>query len=67
MTIDAFAGLSIEAVGDAAADDKMASKTLERPKLQGSADTAGGCIGNAADLNLLVLTDGGPVTYLRAV
>ena len=67
MTVDAFAELSIEAVGDAAADDKMASKRLERPKLQDRADTTGGCIGNAADLNLLVLIDGGPVTYLRAV
>lgn len=30
------------AVGDAAADDKVASKTLELPKLRDSADTAGG-------------------------
>eukprot|EP00435_Cladocopium_sp_Y103_P046568 s597_g13.t1 len=37
------------AVGDAAADDKVASKTLKFPKLRDSADTAGGCAGNAAD------------------
>ena len=67
MTVDAFAGLSIEAVGDAAADDKMASKRLALPKLEDSADTTGGCIGNAADSNLLVLTDCGFLTYLRAI
>ena len=45
LTVDAFAGLTIEAMGDAAADDKVASKRLELPKLQDSADTTGGCIG----------------------
>ena len=40
MTVDAFAELSIEAVGDAAADDKVAAKRLELPKLRDSADTA---------------------------
>jgi len=51
VKVDAVAGLSIEAVGDAAADNKVASKTLELPKLRDSADTAGGRAGNAADWN----------------
>ena len=49
MKVDGLALLWIEAVGDAVADDKVASKTLELPKLRDSADTAGGRAGNAAD------------------
>ena len=49
VKVDGLVRFWIEAVGDAAADDKVASKTLELPKLRDSADTAGGRTGKAAD------------------
>lgn len=49
MKVDGLGQFWIEAVGDAVADAKAASKTLELPKLRDSADTAGGRAGNAAN------------------